>query len=82
MVMRALSASPGLGCVQRGVGGRGRDAEALDVDALGRDAGGQQRRLDFVVHAVRAADEDLVDAAPAPGGRKSAILSRSMQARR
>jgi hypothetical protein len=41
----------------RGIG----DAEALDVDPLGRHAGGEQRRLGLVVDAVRAADEGMVD---------------------
>ena len=45
---------------------RQRDAEALDVDALGRHAGLEQRGLGLVVDAVRAADERVVDA-----GRRS-----------
>ena len=38
-----------------------RHAEALDVDALGGHAGREQRRLDLVVHRMRAAHESLVD---------------------
>jgi hypothetical protein len=49
--------------VDHGTGGLRRDAEALDVDAVFRHTGGQQRGLGLVVHLVRAADVDVVDAA-------------------
>ena len=65
IVTRASAASPSRARLQRGLapGPVVGDAEALDVDALGRDAGREQRRLGLVVDAVRAADEGVVDAA-------------------
>ena len=38
------------------------NAEALDVDPVGGEPGGEQRRLGLVVDAVRAAHEGVVDA--------------------
>ena len=55
LARRLHRATPGAGFV--------RDAEALDVDPLRRQAGSEQRRLGLVVDAVRAADEGVVDVA-------------------
>ena len=49
--------------VRDGLRLRWRHAEALDVDAFGRNARRQQSRFGLVVQCMRAADEGLIDAA-------------------
>ena len=51
----------GLGVVDRHSCRFTRNAEALDVHVVARDAAVQQRLFDFVDHRSRAADEGLVD---------------------